>query len=213
MIGLVIALTLHFLGVGAYWGSVYLKGEEKTSSSSGIVTIPYDRIELPRSVWQITVPTGSSSGIKIKVGTPVPVPEWKADPEVTIPKQTEPPPSSALPDVKPGDGENVVYKSDDAEPPDVFVAWEKPPEVVRQVQAAYPELAVRAGLEGTVVVKIWVDREGRAKKALVQKSDAEIFNQAATEAAMQWVFTPAMMKHGPVSVWISVPFRFKLQAR
>jgi TonB family protein len=72
---------------------------------------------------------------------------------------------------------------------------------------------MRAGLEGTVWVKIWVDRGGRPRKAIVQKSDAEIFDQPATDAAMQWIFTPAMMKNGPVSVWVSIPFRFKLQGK
>ncbi|HCA82025.1 MAG TPA: energy transducer TonB, partial [Bacteroidetes bacterium] len=87
------------------------------------------------------------------------------------------------------------------------------PEAVKQIQPKYPDLATRAGLEGTVWVKIWVDKEGKPKKAVVQKSDAEIFNQPATEAAMQWIFTPAMMKNGPVSVWVSIPFRFKLQGK
>jgi len=61
-----------------------------------------------------------------------------------------------------------------------------------------------------VWVKIWVDKEGKAKKAQIIKSDAELFNQAAIDAAMQWVFTPAVMNNGPVAVWVSIPFKFKL---
>jgi TonB family protein len=59
-------------------------------------------------------------------------------------------------------------------------------------------------------VKVWVDKEGKVRKAVVLKSDAEIFNQAATDAAQQWVFTPAVMQKGPVAVWVSIPFRFRL---
>jgi len=45
---------------------------------------------------------------------------------------------------------------------------------------------------------------------LIQKSDAEIFNEPALEAAKQFIFTPAYMNNGPVAVWVSVPFKFKL---
>ncbi len=65
-------------------------------------------------------------------------------------------------------------------------------------------------MEGTVYVKILVDKEGKAKKAIVAKSDSEIFNDNAIKAALQWVFTPAMMNNGPVAVWAMVPFHFKL---
>jgi TonB family protein len=65
-------------------------------------------------------------------------------------------------------------------------------------------------LEGNVFVKVWVDKEGKVRKAVIQKSDAPIFEEPAKEAAMQWVFTPALMQKGPVSVWVSIPFRFRL---
>ena len=67
-----------------------------------------------------------------------------------------------------------------------------------------------AGEFEIVGVKILVDKEGRAKKAVVMKSDAEIFDEPAKAAALQWVFTPAIMNNGPVAVWAAVPFRFKL---
>jgi protein TonB len=72
-------------------------------------------------------------------------------------------------------------------------------------------MAVRAGLEGTVWVKILVDKDGRPKKAVVVKSTAEMFDDAAVQAAMQFVFTPAVMNNGPVKVWVSIPFRFTLK--
>jgi len=36
---------------------------------------------------------------------------------------------------------------------------------------------MRAGLEGRVFVKIWVDKEGKVKQVVVLKSDLEIFNE------------------------------------
>jgi protein TonB len=108
--------------------------------------------------------------------------------------------------------EQDIQIQDDGPPPD-FVPVEKEPVVVKKVEPKYPELAMRAGLEGKVWVKIWVDKEGKAKQVVVIKSDAEIFNEPAIEAARQFVFTPAYMNNGPVAVWVSVPFKFKLADR
>ena len=96
------------------------------------------------------------------------------------------------------------------EPPPDFVPYEQGPEPLKQVRPKYPELATLAGLEGTVWVKLWIDESGNVLKANVFRSDAEIFNEAAVQAAMQWRFKPALMKGKPVGVWVSIPFRFKL---
>ncbi len=210
--GLVLALTLHFLGAGAYWGSVSLMGNEKYVTIRAH-EISYSMIQLPSSLGLITTPDASPGESKTRVGIPVPVPDLKADPEVTIPRQTDPVPAPVSGDQGPVSGGGRLIEIDPNEPPPPFVPFEIAPEPVKQVQPKYPDLAMRAGLEGTVWVKIWVDRGGRPRKAIVQKSDAEIFDQPATDAAMQWIFTPAMMKNGPVSVWVSIPFRFKLQGK
>ena len=49
---------------------------------------------------------------------------------------------------------------DEDAPPADFVPVEKEPVPVKKVEPKYPELAMRAGLEGKVWVKIWVDKEG-----------------------------------------------------
>ena len=38
----------------------------------------------------------------------------------------------------------------------------------------------------------------------------ELFNDEAIEAAMKWLFIPAVMNKGTVAVWATVPFRFRL---
>jgi protein TonB len=87
------------------------------------------------------------------------------------------------------------------------------PKVVRSVAPVYPELAIRSELTGTVYVKIWVDKEGKPREVSVEKSDQEILNDAAIAAAKQFLFTPAYMNSGPVSVWVTIPFRFRLAGR
>ncbi|MCX8009714.1 MAG: energy transducer TonB, partial [Ignavibacteria bacterium] len=110
---------------------------------------------------------------------------------------------------------NIDVKAEDINiddgPPADFVPFEKGPEIIKQVVPEYPDLARRANLEGKVWVKIWVDKEGKPRKAEVIKSDAEIFNEPAVKAAMQFLFTPAMMNNGPVAVWVTIPFKFNLR--
>ena len=152
---------------------------------------------------------------KPTVGAPVPVPDAEVSPEQTLATQTEM--SQVVSPVGEGAGEGVAVgqdiKIEDDGPPADFVPYEKEPQIVKKVEPKYPELAMRAGLEGKVIVKIWVDKEGKVKQVVVLKSDAEIFNEPAVEAAKQFVFTPAYMNNGPVAVWVSFPFRFKLTDR
>ncbi|MFA6540914.1 MAG: TonB family protein [Bacteroidota bacterium] len=97
------------------------------------------------------------------------------------------------------------------EPAD-FVAVEKQPQPVNGSTPApvYPNLARKAGIQGTVWVKIWVDEKGNPRRADVLKSDDEIFNKPSIDAAMKWKFTPGVLQGKPVAVWVTIPFKFKL---
>ena len=74
----------------------------------------------------------------------------------------------------------------------------------------YPELAIRAGLEGTVVVRLWIGRDGSVRKAFILKSSAEIFNEPTLKAAEKLLFRPAACDGTAISVWATMPIRFKL---
>jgi len=97
-------------------------------------------------------------------------------------------------------------------PPADYVPYEKPPEAIKQVPAKYPPDAKKDNVQGTVWLKTLVDEEGRVAKVEIQKSEAEVLNQAAVDAVKQWLFKPAIMKGKPVAVWVSIPFRFVLAA-
>src|ERR1041385_2958183 len=211
-IALTVSVVAHLLAIGTYYLVGILMEDDEPDRIVRIMK--YTDLGPPPSITNteaapqvaVTVPVA-----KPTVGVPVPVPDAEVSPEQTIATQTE---MSAAPSptVGTGEGSNVQVQQDiniDEDPAD-FVPVEKQPVPVKQVNPEYPEIARRAGVEGTVWVKILVDKEGKAKKALVMKTDAEIFNEPAIKAALQWVFTPAMMNNGPVAVWAAVPFRFKL---
>ncbi len=103
-----------------------------------------------------------------------------------------------------------IIKYSELGPPPDFVPFEKAPAVIKRVDPLYPELARKAGMEGRVIVKVWIDRKGKVKDVVILKGATEVLNEAAIKAAKQWEFTPAMMKHGPVDVWSTLTFNFKL---
>ena len=91
-----------------------------------------------------------------------------------------------------------------------YVPVERQPIPVIQIQPEYPIPARDAGIGGVVWVKILVSKKGTVTKAVVIKSDAEILNRPALEAARQWGFIPALLGGKPVAVWAVIPFRFRV---
>lgn len=217
---LALSTALHLLFMGVYWASVYLAKEEPPARTVRIMK--YTDLGPPPSIQGASAAVAPSvsaaaPSAKPSVGIPVPVPDAEVSPEQTFASQTEL--SAVTGPVGEGSigGGTVIeqdvqienIEEDEAPPPD-FVPFEKEPQVIKRVEPTYPELARKAGLEGTVWVKLWVDKEGKVRDVVIMKSASEIFNQPAIDAAKQWLFTPAMMKTGPVSVWISLSFNFRL---
>lgn len=214
-IALGIAVALHLLILGTYYLAEILGQEEPPPMNVRIMK--YSDLGPPPSIANANIPPPiavSAPVAKPTVGAPVPVPDAEVSAEQTLATQTEMSQTVAPIGEDAGEGNFAVeILIEDDGPPADFVAVEKEPQIVKKVEPKYPELAMRAGLEGKVWVKIWVDKEGKAKQVVVLKSDAEIFNEPAVEAAKQFVFTPAYMNNGPVSVWVSVPFKFRLAER
>ncbi len=96
------------------------------------------------------------------------------------------------------------------EPPQESVDVDKEPELVTKKSPAYPRAALEEGIEGKVFLSLWVGVDGKVRDTKVVKSDNPVFNQAAIDAAKEWVFAPAQKAGRPVSVWVTVPFQFRL---
>jgi TonB family protein len=103
-----------------------------------------------------------------------------------------------------------VAQQDTSRPPAEFVEVDKEPSVLSRKDPVYPEVAKKAGIEGKVWAKIWIDKQGMPREVHILKSDNEIFNKSVLDAAYGFRFNPALIKEKPVDVWVSVPFMFKL---
>ena len=77
----------------------------------------------------------------------------------------------------------------------------------------YPEIAQEAGIEGTVVVQVFVDDRGRVKDTVILKGIPNTgLDEAATLAIRAVRFRPAKQRERAVGVWISIPVNFRLKS-
>jgi protein TonB len=98
-------------------------------------------------------------------------------------------------------------------PPDEFIPYEEQPLQIDLPQPVYPEMAKKAGIEGSVWVKVLVDKNGDVRDALIYKeSGAKAgFEEAAMEAAKKGKWKPALQNKQPVAVWVAYKVDFRLK--
>jgi protein TonB len=78
---------------------------------------------------------------------------------------------------------------------------------------AYPSMARKLGLEGTVKLRILVNQEGVPEQSRVlDSSGTEVLDAAALEAVRRWRFVPAREGKVTVAHWVDIPVTFKLGA-
>lgn len=75
----------------------------------------------------------------------------------------------------------------------------------------YPESARREGRQGSVLLRVLVDEQGRSKKVEINSSSgSEALDRAAAEAIKRWRFIPARYGDKAVESWIRIPIDFSL---
>jgi periplasmic protein TonB len=203
-----------------------VKFTEQPMQSKTIQLVSYADLGPPPSLTdQIAAPQiqVSSAAPPPTVGIPEPVPDAEVSPDATINTQVE---MSAMTSIisSEGTGEGTVVQVEQPAPEtkeiaveeevlprsDEFVPVEEQPVPVERPIPEYPEMAIRAGIEGVVYVTILVDKTGKVRDAKVLKGP-EVLREAALAAAWKSVWRPAIQNHRPVAVWVAYPFRFKLE--
>ena len=84
----------------------------------------------------------------------------------------------------------------------------KPPTVVQHVDAIYPPSALATRKHGDVVLLLTVDADGHVSKVDVASESDDDLNEAASVAARQWTFSPALRDGVPIASRIRLPFHF-----
>ncbi len=86
------------------------------------------------------------------------------------------------------------------------------PEALVRVAPECPPQARARGLAAAFVVNVLVCRSGRVLDAYPSwprdATPEASLEEAALEAARQWIFKPAVAGGNPIAIWIAIPFRF-----
>jgi len=227
MTALAAAVAIHLGTVLTGWGvSEAMKRRAAAQATKPIKLVPYRELGAPPSLQQRASepPKFAIAPPKFKAppaGIPVPVPKEEA-PVTTIASQSQLPFASATGDTGLGDtaiagspdgvigGEGIQIMDDVLPSPDDFVPYEEQPVLVELKPPDYPSLAREAGIEGTVIVRALVGKDGKVKDVILGKSLNPVLDEAALAAARQAVFKPAIQNKIPVAVWVPIPFRFTL---
>lgn len=108
---------------------------------------------------------------------------------------------------------------EDTEPepvPDFFAVVEKMPAPIGGIRAImekikYPEFAKRAGIQGRVIVKAYVNENGDVVKAEILESLGMGCDEEAMKAILATKFSPGEQRGKRVKVQVTVPIKFVLR--
>lgn len=222
---LIAAVLFHLvIGLGGWAVREVLARRAAGQETKQVRIVPYRELGAPPSVQQkpFEPPKFALAPPKLKApptGIPVPVPKEEA-PSTTIASTEQIPFAGVEGDTGLGDsavagvpwGTGTGLQIEEALPaPDDFVPVEEQPVLVEMKPPDYPSLAREAGIEGTVIVRALVGKDGRVKDVLLGKGVNVVLDESALAAARQYVFKPAIQNKNPVAVWVAIPFRFSLQ--
>lgn len=116
-------------------------------------------------------------------------------------KPVQPPPTQTVPEVV------------EAPPPPpvetATVGRAEPARPIHQVTPRVPTSMIRVRTEGTVVVEVTIDRNGKVSAARILQPVYPAYDAAALRAAKQWRFSPATINGEPAESRMNLEFAFK----
>lgn len=86
------------------------------------------------------------------------------------------------------------------------------PVLLQRVEPDYPEAALRAHLQGTVILEAVITTSGEVQQIRVLKAVHPLLDEAAERAVRQWRYKPATLNGRAVPVFLTVTVRFALPA-
>lgn len=96
-------------------------------------------------------------------------------------------------------------------PVDVGSAPLVPPRVLKETPPLYTKGAFDRGIEGRVVLKVIIRKDGSIGPVRVEQSLDDELDSAATEAVRKWQFDPATVNGEPINVLTNIEVDFIIQ--
>jgi protein TonB len=82
--------------------------------------------------------------------------------------------------------------------------------LIHRVEPQYPIIAKQIHLQGAVVLKAIISREGRIERVEVT-SGPTLLARAASDAVQQWKYRPYLLNGEPIEVETEITVNFVLQ--
>jgi len=92
---------------------------------------------------------------------------------------------------------------------DIVPDYDQPPRAIKITRPQYPQEAFVKKIEGTVVLEILIDINGRVVRARVLHSIPAL-DAAALQTVYQWQFAPAIKRGRPVATIAQAPVGFRI---
>lgn len=86
---------------------------------------------------------------------------------------------------------------------------DREPVPIKRAAPSYPDSARQAGIEGTVLVRALVSREGRVTRTVIERSVPGL-DEESQRAVMRWTFKPARYRGRVVPRWVTIPVKFSM---
>jgi protein TonB len=158
---------------------------------------------------QLPAPAQKSILQKPIVQSPVQTPASSSTPAIALPPTNMTSGKDTIPYNVPAGRKSVATTTqssgDTVAPPQFGAAYLNNP------KPQYPPFARRMGIQGTVMLKVLVSKEGFALKVqIATSSGSDLLDDAALLAVKSWRFVPARKGDQPVDEWVQVPIAFHL---
>jgi len=141
---------------------------------------------------------------------PVPIAEPlpQVDEPATITAPPPPPPVAQVPAAAPAVQTEAVQPP---APPRIELP-SSDADYLNNPRPAYPALSRRLGEQGKVVVRVFIDTDGSARRAEIRTSSGfERLDQTALQTVQRWRYVPGKRNGTPEAMWFNVPINFVLE--
>ena len=97
-----------------------------------------------------------------------------------------------------------------------FIPYDEPPVPIGGYGAiianlVYPEIARKTGIQGTVVLSVYVSEKGFVEEIVVEQGVPQTgMDEAAIRAVRKVRFKPAKQRDRALGVWIAIPIEFRI---
>jgi protein TonB len=89
----------------------------------------------------------------------------------------------------------------------------RPPVLIRKVRPEYTDKALKAGIEGAVLLQALIGTDGKAHNIIVVRSLGYGLDDKAVECLRQWRFRPGTRDGFPVSSSQTIELVFRLASK